>query len=295
MTDSSGTVGKEAERGEAVDEQSSLGAVGRGAGAMGAPCERRGDALGARMKGYEHAFRSTLPQRMPVMLRVDGKAFHTATRGCKQPFDGGLAEAMNETACMLCEGIQGAVFGYVQSDEISVLVHNYRTLNTEAWFANGVQKMVSVAASIATAAFNVMRPEPMPICHFDARAFVLPEAEVANYFIWRQQDAIRNATQMIARSRFSQRELHGKLCAVLEQMIADKGSPIGSYDFSFRRGRSVYRLGGDWFVDRAMPVITEDRAHVERWLRTDEDERRAFGEKASAEMRARRAEKAVQP
>lgn len=242
----------------------------------------RGDALGDRMKGYEKAARTTLPMRMPVILRVDGKAFHTATRRCARPFDAALAEAMNYTAVALCDGIQGAAFGYVQSDEISVLIHNYRTLTTDAWFANGVQKMVSVAASIATAAFNEARPDTMPICHFDARVFVLPEAEVANYFVWRQQDAIRNATQMIARSLFSQRELHGRPCVELERMIAEKGSPLDSFSVGSRRGRSVY----DGKVDFAMPVITEDRAHVERWLATDRDELDDFAKKMFASRRA---------
>lgn len=232
----------------------------------------KGDALGDRMKVYEKAARSTLPLRMPVIIRVDGKAFHTATRSCSRPFDHDLSLAMNGTAVALCEGIQGAAFAYVQSDEISILVHNYRTLTTQAWFGNQVQKMVSISAAIATATFNAEKPVRMPTCLFDARVFVLPEAEVANYFVWRQQDAIRNATQMIARSFFSHRECDRKSCPELVEMIRGVGSSLESFRVEHRRGRSVYRGTGEspWVVDTNMPILTEDRAHVEKWLAVDE-------------------------
>ena len=137
------------------------------------------DDFGARMKGYERAFRTTLPLRMPVILRVDGRAFHTLTARCTRPFDVGVSSAMDHTALALCEEIQGAVFAYVQSDEISVLIHNYKRLNSGAWFGNEVQKMVSVSASIATRAFNVAAPEHLRRATFDSRVFVLPEAEVS--------------------------------------------------------------------------------------------------------------------
>src|SRR5690242_15510466 len=109
------------------------------------------DSLAGRMKGYESAFKIVLPNRLPVIIRVDGKAFHTYTKGCKQPFDATFMEAMNEAALELCREVQGTQLAYVQSDEISLLVNSYKRLKTSAWFDNQVQKMVSVAAAIASA------------------------------------------------------------------------------------------------------------------------------------------------
>ena len=112
------------------------------------------DSLGDRMKSYEDAYRMHLPIRMPVILRVDGKAFHTYTKGCKKPVDQGLVDCMNDTAIALCKNIQGAQIAYVQSDEISILLNNYKTIDTQAWFENNVQKMVSISASIASVTFT---------------------------------------------------------------------------------------------------------------------------------------------
>src|SRR5262245_49481760 len=106
------------------------------------------DSLGDRMKGYEQACRTTLPRRMPVILRIDGKAFHTFTRGMKRPFDEDFSCAMGACAINICEEAQGAAIGYLQSDEISIMLHNYKRLQTCPWFDNQVQKMTSVAASI---------------------------------------------------------------------------------------------------------------------------------------------------
>lgn len=183
----------------------------------------KGDSLGDRMKRYEDSFRISMPRRMPVIIRVDGKAFHTVTRKMKKPFDQDLTEIMNDVALALLKQIQGAVCVYTQSDEISVLVINYKKLNSEAWFDNNLQKNASVSAAIATGCFNkeaYLRKIllPVPYVTFDSRAFVLPEADVNNYFIWRQQDWIRNSIQMLARSMFSQKQLNGKNVEELKRM-----------------------------------------------------------------------------
>lgn len=115
------------------------------------------DTLGDRMKGYEDCYRFKLPKRGYTMIRVDGKAFHTYTRGLRRPFDDGLIEDMNKTAEYLCKNMMGAKFAYVQSDEISILLTDFEKTETQPWFENNVQKMVSVAASMATAMFNFLR------------------------------------------------------------------------------------------------------------------------------------------
>jgi hypothetical protein len=114
----------------------------------------RKDNLGDRMKSYENITRTYLPSRMPIIIRIDGKAFHTFTKGFKKPFDDILMRAMEETAAALCRDIEGVKVAYTQSDEISLLITNNDTWETQPWFGNNLQKMVSVAASIATLAFN---------------------------------------------------------------------------------------------------------------------------------------------
>lgn len=112
------------------------------------------DSLGDRMKEYEGVSRHKLVRRMPVVIRIDGKAFHTFTRGFNKPYDVVLSNAMGRTMKYLCENIQGCVFGYTQSDEITLVLVDYAKLNTSAWFDNTEQKMCSIAASMATMAFN---------------------------------------------------------------------------------------------------------------------------------------------
>ena len=115
----------------------------------------RKDSLGDRMKeNYENRAKTYLVRRMPVIIRLDGKAFHTFTRGFDKPYDEVFHKTMNETLRFLCENIQGCKFGYTQSDEITLLLTDYDTLTTDAWFDNAVQKMCSVSASMATMAFN---------------------------------------------------------------------------------------------------------------------------------------------
>jgi tRNA(His) guanylyltransferase len=195
------------------------------------------DQLGDRMKDfYEDRTRYKLGRRTNTIIRIDGKAFHTYTKGLERPFDSGLMEDMNETTAYLCKNIQGAKFGYVQSDEISILVTDYDDLQTHAWFDGNLQKMASIAASLATAEFNRLRlarklyndptsvfPEIISsykLAMFDARVFQIPyQEEVINYFIWRQQDATRNSISSVAQSQFSTKELHGKKTNEMQDML----------------------------------------------------------------------------
>lgn len=235
------------------------------------------DTLGDRMKGYEKAARIDLPRRMPVIIRVDGKAFHTYTRHCDRPFDARLAAVMQDTALRLCDEIQGAQLAYLQSDEISILVHGYKRHASQPWFQNAVQKMVSVAAGIASATFTAHSTriwgEVRPAV-FDARAFVVPENDVCNYFLWRQQDATRNSIQMLARSLYSHKECHLKNTSQLQEMCWQKGRNWNDLETMWRRGSCVVRRQreGDahqhWDVDLDPPIFSRDRAYIERLLET---------------------------
>lgn len=227
-------------------------------------------SLGDRMKSnYEAPCLQFLPRRLPILLRVDGKAFHTFTRGMDKPFDMRLIGAMNDVAIALCEEVQGAQFAYVQSDEITLLLHNYKRLNTQSWFHGNVQKMTSVAASIAGA---VMSLEYGRRAFFDARVFVLPEAEVCNAILWRQQDATRNSIQMLARSRYSHKQCDEKSCAELQEMCWQAGDNWNNLPTHLKRGRFVLRgADGHWFVDNEPPILTENRGYVERHLETEQE------------------------
>lgn len=184
----------------------------------------------ARIKeNYESRSKHYLTRRTPVIIRIDGKAFHTYTKGLNKPFDNDLVEDMMLTTKYLCENIQGVQIGYTQSDEISLLLTDYSTFDTQAWFGYELDKMCSIAASMATARFNELRfiraynlgrkynthwrdvetIFPSKIAMFDARAFNIPKEEVANYFLARQKDAKKNSISMLAQSMFSDKVLHG--------------------------------------------------------------------------------------
>ena len=230
----------------------------------------KNDALGDRMKDfYEDRTRIKLPRRTYTIIRIDGKAFHTYTKGLTRPFDEGLIDDMNATTAYLCKNIQGAKFGYVQSDEISLVLTDFDDLGTHAWFDNNLQKMASVAASMATAKFNELRiarafrqyeclfDTPLQMnadeileflskikkAEFDARVFQIPFIdEVCNYFIWRQQDAVRNSISSVAQSLYSTKELHGVKTDGMQDLIFQKGINWNDYDFRKKRGAVIGKV-----------------------------------------------------
>ena len=103
------------------------------------------DDLGNRMKTfYEQIPKTKLMRRTPVIIRIDGKAFHTFTRGFKRPFDEILIKTMQETTKYLCENIQGCVLGYTQSDEITLVLVDYQRFESCAWFDYEIQKICSI-------------------------------------------------------------------------------------------------------------------------------------------------------
>jgi len=234
--------------------------------------------LGDRMKTYERAARVVLPPRLPIIVRVDGKAFHTWTRDLDRPFDEGLIDVLDAAALHLCDEIQGAQLAYVQSDEVSVLVHPYKRYSSQAWFDGQLQEIVSVSAAIASATVTRWSGRvhgEQREAHFDSRAFVLPEADVCNYFIWRQQDATRNSIQMLARSLYSHRECHQKNQRDLLEMIRGAAQSWDDLPTSLRRGRCVVHKtftrpeGAErhrWAIDNETPVFRDDREYVERRL-----------------------------
>lgn len=222
------------------------------------------DSIGDRMKSqYEHRARYTLPRRTYTIIRVDGKAFHSFTRGLERPFDTSFMEWMDYTAKVMCEQIQGTEFAFVQSDEISLLLTDFATIQTDAWFDGNIQKMASVSASIATAYFNACQLHKK-IAMFDGRVFTIPDpTEVENYFIWRQQDATRNAIQMAGQAKFSHKRLQGVNCNQIQEMLFQEfGINFNELPAGFKRGRIIKRTeAGSWEVDKP-PVFTQERPYI---------------------------------
>lgn len=204
-------------------------------------------SLGDRMKDYENAYRIKLPKKSYVIIRVDGKAFHTYTKGLEKPFDMPLVSAMNTTALYLARNIMNVKLAYVQSDEISLILSDTNKPNTEAWFDNNIQKMASVSASIATRVFNKTRlnqlgNQNMRWAEFDARVFLIPkDYEVLNYLVWRQQDTIRNSISMVADSLYSHKDLQGLNLSKKKELIKVKGYNWESFPDSLKLGRLVIK------------------------------------------------------
>ena len=192
------------------------------------------DSLGDRMKSnYEDRQRFYLTRRTPVIMRLDGKAFHTVTKKAEKPYDVTIINAMQATALKLLQEIQGAKCAYVQSDEISILITDFDALQTEAWFDYNLNKMVSISSAIASVEFSKLFGKSV---YFDSRVFNIPKEEVTNYFRWRYLDWVRNSIQMLAQSLYSQKQLHGKNTSILQDMCMDKGINWSKLDPIYKNG-----------------------------------------------------------
>lgn len=222
------------------------------------------DSFGDRMKCYENVSRNYLTRRVPVIIRLDGKTFHAVTKGFQKPFDEILSATMQETMKYLCKNIQGCVLGYTQSDEITLVLTDYAKPDTDAWFDYSAQKMCSVAASMATYAFNnafdtlskawrnshfldssaettfrwnAYQKALTKGAFFDARCFNIPKEEVTNCVRWRQADAERNSVESVGHANFSQNQLHKKSCNEIQDMLmTEKGINWNDFPTKFKRG-----------------------------------------------------------
>jgi len=232
-----------------------------------------------RMRSYEMDNR--LPSNLPVIIRIDGRAFSKFTRGMGKPFDLDFIGMMNEIAIGLCNDMQNCRLAYLQSDEISFLL--YQRIDSEPWFGNKVQKLCSIASSkassIATRWVMENLSDKNPIVSFDARANIYPLKDVANYFIWRQKDWERNSLFMVASSYYSAKQLRNKNRSDQNEMIFQKGDNWDKYPTMLKRGRCVVResfiesvdnenFKGDivrsrWVIDNEIPIFTKDRVYIE--------------------------------
>ena len=254
--------------------------------------------LANRMKEYEKRNQYYLQKRTPVAIRVDGRSFHTFTKGFQRPFDKILMTAMQKTAKYMCENIQGAKFAYVQSDEITIILVDYDTLETDCWFNYRTDKLCSISASMATMAFNKFFynmameetaggefTEGIAGTHlkaaekgamFDARVFNIPKEEVTNLVYWRQLDAARNSIQMVGQANFSHNELQNKTCNDIQDMLMlQKGINWNDFPVDCKRGAACIRVNTEsndalrckWKIDKNMPMLKgDDRDYLDKLI-----------------------------
>jgi tRNA(His) 5'-end guanylyltransferase len=200
-----------------------------------------------------------------------------------RPFYAPLHQCMLEAMEYLVQEVDTCVFGYTQSDEISLLLKDFTSIKTQAWFDNNQQKIVSNTASLLTAIFNDLAPKHMDkeylkhrFAIFDSRAYNIPEAEVCNYFIWRQQDAIRNSINGVGQAHFSQKQLNGKKTDQVQQMLLiEKDVNWNDFPTWAKRGSCV-RLNVDAasgqiegpriVVDSEIPIFTKARHYIDDLL-----------------------------
>lgn len=194
--------------------------------------------IGARIKRYEQAYNHVLTPRSCVFIRVDGKAFHTFTRGCQKPFDQNLIDAMVAAAQDTAAEMQGFRAAYIQSDECTFMLTDFDTYSTQGWFGYELNKVVSISASAFTAHFNAAYGSTG--AQFDSRAFVVPQEDAPNVFVWRQQDWERNSVQMLARAYFSQKELDKKKVPDLHEMLHGKNMNWAKMDEQLKNGTFLF-------------------------------------------------------
>lgn len=215
--------------------------------------------LDVRMKAYEHAFRTYLPRRAYTLMRLDGRAFHTYLRSAAKPYDLDFVREMNQVAMALCSQIQGARFAYTQSDEISLLLTDFDTLQSEPWVGGNTAKLTSLSASLASSMLAVLRIGDPGLPTFDSRVWSMSDpVEVANYFVWRQRDCVRNSIQMVGQHYFSQAQLHGKNVNQIQEMLFQEHDVNwNDTDEGCKRGRLTWHTGTGWITGAAPDFAAE--------------------------------------
>ena len=270
------------------------------------------DSLGDRMKEfYENRAKTKLVRRMPVIIRLDGRTFHTYTRGFVKPFDKRMIETMQETTLELCKNIQGCVFGYTQSDEITLILVDYNDIDVSAWYDYEVQKICSVVASMATLYFNrIFRNKVYDFVSehakvindpktygeelsnsvheilksynraiemggmFDARCFNVPISDVCNMVLWRQKDCERNSINSLGQAWFKHKELEEKTTSQVQDMLyKEYGINWNNLSTVEKRGTAIIKDENDkWFIDEEMPILKGDgRNYVESRIMFDNE------------------------
>lgn len=197
------------------------------------------DTIGSAIKECEKKFSPQLdPYAGPIIVRLDGRAFHTFTKGLNRPFDERLAKCMWEATIFVLEQTHAKI-AYTQSDEISLL-YEYNE-PSQAIFGGKLNKVNSVLASMVTAKFNnslgYHLSEKTQLAQFDCRTFQVPNRKGAvDTFTWRYMDAQRNSVSMAAQSHFSHKQLQRKSTREQIKLLSEIDVDFNDYPCWFRHG-----------------------------------------------------------
>lgn len=202
------------------------------------------NALGDRCKQYERNSSHYFMRGVPIVLRVDGRSFHSWTKkaGCIKPFDDHLITSMFEAAKSVSKEMSNFVALYAQSDEVTFYLNDNEIPNSEYWFGGKQSKLESVVASLMTAYFNNEYGRDHIPATFDCRAFQVPKGDVANVFLWRVKDWLRNSLNMYVSSFFPHGELQGKAMSERHEMLYSIGR-------NWATDLTDQQKNGSWFID----------------------------------------------
>ena len=221
------------------------------------------DELGNRIKSYyEDPARVLLPRKTWVVIRVDGKGFHTFTKHLERPYSRPLADALDAAALFVASQMAGFALAYGQSDEYSFLLSDFGRDDSRMWFDGSVQKIASITASLFTAGFHRAYANAA-YAAFDARVFAIPNRrEVERYFLWRQADATRNSLNMLASTHYTHDELLGRSAAEKHDLLHAKGENWAKWPADFKRGRVVHPAANGFAVDKEIPIFTLEPGYL---------------------------------
>ena len=209
-------------------------------------------SIGDRMKeNYEFPAKHMLTRKVPVIVRVDGKAFHTLTKYIEKPYSTKFIKTMEDSAMEVGRNLQGFQMAYVQSDEASFLLTDYDTHQTEPAFGYNKSKLESISASMMGSNFTTRWGIGLTPAYFDGRAFNIPREEVANYFLWRALDWNRNSINMLAQSEFSHKDLQGVGTKEAKELLLERrGIRWEDYPPQIKNGTFITKYNGTKYTVR---------------------------------------------
>lgn len=250
------------------------------------------DLMGNRFKAYEACSSMYLIPGTPKVIRLDGKAFHTFTKGCEQPYDWSIMSAMAAGAIAVMKEIGGSArLAYIQSDECSIVINDKPRIESSPWFDNNLVKMATVSASIMSVNFsktfhdsrimNVKEgidPSTIPFkpAYFDARVFQVPNVwEMNNAILWRQFDAIKNSKSQYARHYFSQKQVHEKNGDQKVTMMKEQHGFDWNTAPTWTKRGIVIRRGtmGKFEIDTEIPEFKIDRDYLAKIYEVPSEEK----------------------
>lgn len=238
-----------------------------------------------RMRTYEE--KSHFIKRIPVIVRIDGKSFKNFTKqevfyiNEKYDFSNIIIDGLVFAANNCLESGNNAKCAYIQSDEISILLTDFDYLNTEPLFNYDKEKIISYFTSVVSNSFNdymnlfrksnsIIRP--IKIANFLTKAHNYPEDDVVNYFVWRQQDAIRNSISKFCRNFYSDNEMHCKNQSNMHEMLYQKGMNWATdLDDKFKNGVFIYKDKGfeentEYKIMEKCPIFLKERDIIQNLM-----------------------------